>query len=98
MIKCQRKGFNKQAIKFNMRIHHRTIMIIPSRKKWSLYLRDWQPLKYSMPKLQLASLGNKCPLRLWEVVGKWAGRHWWKHKQRHGVPIPAECCSATGIL
>ena len=37
MIKCQRKGFNKQAIKFNMRFHHRTIMIIPSRKKW-----NWQ--------------------------------------------------------
>lgn len=27
MIKCQRKGFNKWAIKFNMRIHRRTIMI-----------------------------------------------------------------------
>lgn len=26
MIKCQRKGFNKQAIKFNMRTHCRTIM------------------------------------------------------------------------
>lgn len=26
MIKCQREGFNKQAIKFNMRTHCRTIM------------------------------------------------------------------------